>query len=77
MEILKRSRKVSRRLEGQRTSSTSSVTWLAFMAICSTVMSAMLMLSCLEAPPTAPSSIFCGLKETNAQVKGQISCPPP
>lgn len=81
MEMLKRSRKV-RRLEGQRkvrglsAVSTSSVTWLALMAICSTVMSAMLLLSCLEAPPVAPSSIFCGLKEMNAQVKGQIACPP-
>lgn len=82
MEMLKRSRKVRRSEEGQRkvrglsVVSTSSVTWLALMAICSTVMSAMLLLSCLEAPPVAPSSIFCGLKEMNAQVKGQIACPP-
>lgn len=46
---------------------TSSVTWLALMVICSTLMSSMLLLSCLDAPPVAPSSIFCGLEE------GQIS----
>jgi len=43
--------------------STSSVTWLALIAICSTVMSSILLGSCLAAPPVAPSSIFCGLKE--------------
>lgn len=37
--------------------STSSVTWLALIAICSTVMSSMLLVSCLEAPPVLLSSI--------------------
>lgn len=33
------------------------------MVICSTVMSSMLLLVAMEAPPVAPSSIFCGLKK--------------
>lgn len=60
----------SRQVRGGSCVSTSSVTWLALMAICSTVMSAMLWLSGLEAAPVAPSSIFCGLQE---KVKGQIT----
>lgn len=48
--------------------STSSVTWLALIVICSTVMSSILLLSCLEAPPVAPSSIFCGLAEKEGRL---------